>query len=84
MEIPPISEQEVEQEWVRLQNQLHLVEAQRYIARNMVMIQKCFGERAYHDAYEVLRRGEHSARLSHQVNTQMLAAKIASWRRIAL
>ena len=56
MEIPPISEQEVEQEWTRLQTVFRLTEAQRYIACNMVLIQKCFGERAYCAAYAALRR----------------------------
>ena len=55
MEIPPISEEEIVQEWAKLREAFALPEAKRYIAKNMLLIRKCFGERAYGDAMTKLR-----------------------------
>lgn len=51
MELPPISEEEVAQEWAALKLLYpHLPDSKRYIAENMQFILKCFGESAYQSA----------------------------------
>lgn len=58
MEIPPISAEEIEQEWTRLRQQFQLPDEKRYIAENMLIIQKCFGDGAYVTAYAKLQQDQ--------------------------
>ena len=47
MDIPPISDEEVESERLELAKVASIPEDKQYIVRNMVLIRKCFGDRAY-------------------------------------
>ena len=60
MEIPPITDQEVEQEWAAQRERAPAIP--RYVGYNLVLIRKSFGEGAYRAAMAQMEQDTVSGR----------------------